>query len=125
MDTEAIVDVVTGVPIAWPRLESDAFLMTTGSARPLEDAFRIAHQQMVLWVAELTGLSELDAYQLVSQVALTPVANVVDTNYTVVAKVPKPSSAVRPRWAACTTGCGRGRRPGAATRDGERLTWPG
>jgi amidase len=89
MDTEAIVDVVTGVPVAWPRLESDAFLMTTGSARPLEDAFRIAHQQMVLWVAELTGQSELDAYQLVSQLALTPVANVVDTNYTVVAKVPK------------------------------------
>jgi hypothetical protein len=40
-------------------------------------------------VAELTGQSELDAYQLVSQTALTPVANVVDTNYTVVAKVPK------------------------------------
>ncbi len=93
MDTVAIVDVVplaaTGRPTAWPRLESDAFLMTTGSARPLEDAFRIAHQQMVLWVAELTGQSELDAYQLVSQVALTPIANVVDTNYTVVAKVPK------------------------------------
>jgi acetamidase/formamidase len=31
----------------------------------------------------------MDAYQLVSQTALTPVANVVDTNYTVVAKVPK------------------------------------
>jgi acetamidase/formamidase len=44
---------------------------------------------MVLWVAELTGQSALDAYQLVSQTALTPVANVVDTNYTVVAKVPK------------------------------------
>jgi hypothetical protein len=29
-----------------------------------------------------------DEHQLVSQVALTPVANVVDTNYTVVAKVP-------------------------------------
>ena len=89
MDTVAVVDVVTGSPIAWPRLESDEFLMTTGSARPLEDAFRIAHQQMVLWVAELTGQSTLDAYQLVSQVALTPVANVVDTNYTVVAKVSK------------------------------------
>jgi acetamidase/formamidase len=89
MDTEAVVDVVTGTPIAWPRLESDDFLMTTGSARPLEDAFRIAHQQMVLWVAELTGQSTLDAYQLVSQTALTPIANVVDTNYTVVAKVPK------------------------------------
>jgi acetamidase/formamidase len=63
--------------------------MTTGSARPLEDAFRIAHTQMVHWIAELTGLSTMDAYQLVSQVALTPIANVVDTNYTVVAKVPK------------------------------------
>jgi acetamidase/formamidase len=63
--------------------------MTTGSARPLEDAFRIAHQQMVLWVAELTGQSIIDAYQLVSQTALTPIANVVDTNYTVVCKVAK------------------------------------
>ena len=31
----------------------------------------------------------MDAYQLVSQTALTPIANVVDTNYTVVAKVAK------------------------------------
>ncbi|MFM8895221.1 MAG: hypothetical protein ACKOE2_07570, partial [Actinomycetales bacterium] len=64
-------------------------LMTTGSARPLEDAFRIAHQQMVLWVAELTQMSVIDAYQFVSQAALTPIANVVDTNYTVVCKVAK------------------------------------
>jgi acetamidase/formamidase len=63
--------------------------MTTGSARPLEDAFRISHQQMVLWVAELTGMSVIDSYQLVSQAALTPIANVVDTNYTVVCKFPK------------------------------------
>jgi hypothetical protein len=31
----------------------------------------------------------MDAYQLVSQTALTPIANVVDTNYTVVAKIAK------------------------------------
>jgi acetamidase/formamidase len=89
MDTVLVLDVIKQSPTAWPRLEDDTFLMTTGSARPLEDAFRIAHQQMVLWVAELTGQSTLDSYQLVSQTALTPVANVVDTNYTVVAKVPK------------------------------------
>ena len=89
MDTVAVVEVLKDVPTPWPRLESDGFLMTTGSARPLEDAFRIAHQQLVRWVAELTGQSDLDAYQLVSQTALTPVANVVDTNYTVVAKIPK------------------------------------
>ena len=89
MTTSLIVGVGHGVSTPWPRLESDTHIMTTGSARPLEDAFRIAHAEMVGWVASLTGLSTLDAYQLVSQVALTPVANVVDTNYTVVAKVPK------------------------------------
>jgi hypothetical protein len=44
---------------------------------------------MVHWVSELTGQSTLDSYQFVSQTALTPVANVVDTNYTMVAKVAK------------------------------------
>ncbi|GAA2369166.1 acetamidase/formamidase family protein [Dactylosporangium salmoneum] len=89
MDTVVVVDLIKGVPTPWPRLEDDAYIMTTGSARPLEDAFRIAHTELVRWVAELAGLSTLDAYQLVSQAALTPVANVVDTNYTVVAKFPK------------------------------------
>jgi acetamidase/formamidase len=90
MDTVLVLDLVKGgTPTPWPRLEDDTFIMTTGSARPLEDAFRIAHTEMVRWVQELAGLSDMDAYQLVSQTALTPVANVVDTNYTVVAKVPK------------------------------------
>jgi amidase len=44
---------------------------------------------MVLWVSELTGQSVIDAYQLVSQAVLTPIANVVDTAYTVVCKFPK------------------------------------
>ena len=90
MNTVAVVDLIKAVPTPWPRLEDDTYLMTTGSARPLEDAFRIAHTELVRWTAELTGLSAIDAYQLVSQAALTPVANVVDTNYTVVAKLPKP-----------------------------------
>jgi acetamidase/formamidase len=89
MDTLLVVDVIKDAPTAWPRLEDDGYLMTTGSARPLEDAFRIAHTELVHWVSELTGLSALDSYQLVSQAALTPIANVVDTNYTVVAKLPK------------------------------------
>jgi acetamidase/formamidase len=90
MDTVLVLDLIKGgTPTPWPRLEDDTFIMTTGSARPLEDAFRIAHTEMVRWVQELAGLSDMDAYQLVSQTALTPVANVVDTNYTVVAKVPK------------------------------------
>jgi len=37
----------------------------------------------------LLGLEELDAYQLVSQAGSAPAGNVVDTNYTMVAKLPK------------------------------------
>ena len=89
MDTVFSVELIKGAPTAWPRIEDDQFIMTTGSTRPLEDAFRIAHTELVHWTAELLELSVLDAYQLVSQAALTPIANVVDTNYTVVAKLPK------------------------------------
>lgn len=90
MDTVIVIDLLKGTtPVLWPRLESDNEIMTTGSTRPLEDAFRISQVQMVHWVAELTGLSVMDSYQFVSQTSRAPIANVVDTNYTVVAKVEK------------------------------------
>jgi acetamidase/formamidase len=89
MNTVLVVDLVKGVHTPWPRLESDTHLMSTGSARPLEDAFRIAQADMVQWTAELTGLSAMDAYQFISQAVEAPLANVVDTNYTSVAKLRK------------------------------------
>ncbi len=89
MRTTIIVDVLKGVETPWPRLESDEFLMSTGSVRPLEDAFRISQHDLVGWTGTLTGLSQLDAMQVVSQAGLAPVGNVVDTNYTMVAKLPK------------------------------------
>lgn len=89
MDSVVLVDLVKGSPTPWPRLETDEHIMTVGSAKPLEDAFRIAHTEMVHWIAELLSLSTMDAYQLVSQTALSPIANVCDTVYSVVCKVPK------------------------------------
>ena len=89
MNTLLIVDVIRGTYTPWPRLETDEFLITTGSTKPLEDAFRIALTEMVRWIASLLELSIMDAYQLVSQVALTPIANVCDTVYTVTCKIPK------------------------------------
>ncbi|WP_344656697.1 acetamidase/formamidase family protein [Catenulispora subtropica] len=88
MDTVIVVDVIPGAASGWPRLQNDEYLMTTGSARPLEDAFRISQHDLVVWTAELLGLDPLDALQLVSQTGLAPAANVVDTNYTMVAKLP-------------------------------------
>ena len=89
MNTVFVVDLIKGVRTPWPRLEDDRFIMSTGSARPLEDAFRVSQADMVHWLAGLNGLDPLDAYQLLSQVALAPVANVCDTNYTFVTKVDK------------------------------------
>ena len=89
MRTVVVVDLVKGGAPAWPRLESDEFLMSTGSVRPLEDAYRVSQRDLVGWAAELTGWDTLDAYQLVSQAGLAPAGNVVDTNYTMVAKLAK------------------------------------
>jgi acetamidase/formamidase len=89
MDTVLAVELLKGVATPWPRLESDTHIMSTGSVRPLEDAFRIAQADLVQWVSDLTGLSMLDAYQFLSQSVEAPLANVVDTNYTSVAKVRK------------------------------------
>jgi acetamidase/formamidase len=89
MDSVIIVDLIKGQPCPWPRLENDTHLMSTGSARPLEDAFRIAQADLVRWVAADFGLDVMDAYQLLSQTVEAPLANVVDTNYTSLAKVAK------------------------------------
>lgn len=89
MDTVVVVDLVKGVYTDWPRIETDDHLISTGSTKPLEDAFRIAHADLVGWVGAEVGLSPLDAYQLVTQAVESPVANVVDTVYTMTAKMPK------------------------------------
>jgi acetamidase/formamidase len=89
MDTVLVVDLIKGRACPWPRLENDDYVMSTGSARPLEDAFRIAHTDMVQWMGEEFGLSAMDAYQLLTQVAESPVANVCDPNYTFLCKVRK------------------------------------
>jgi acetamidase/formamidase len=92
MDVTLIVDLVKASQAsapAWPRLENDDEILVVGSSRPLEDAWRISQVEMITWLGGLLGLDRLDAYQLLTQVSLTPLANVVDTNYSAVTKVSK------------------------------------
>ena len=89
MDVTLAFDVIKGRAIRWPRFEDAEHIMVAGSARPLVDAFRIAHVELIEWLAEEYGLDKWDAYQVVSQAGVTRVANVVDPNYTVMAKFPK------------------------------------
>ena len=89
MDTLLTVELIKGVYCEWPRLEDDDSIMVAGSYRPLEDAFRIAHTQLIRWIGAETELSLMDTYQLVTQASRSPIANVCDANYTIVAKMPK------------------------------------
>lgn len=89
MNTTIVVELVKGIRTPWPRIEDDHFLISVGSARPLEDAFRVAHTDMVRWIAGELDADLLDAYQFVTQVSLSPIANVCDPNYSVVCKIPK------------------------------------
>jgi acetamidase/formamidase len=89
MTTTVIVDLVKGAAPGWPRLEDDEYLMTVGSSRPLEDAWRVSQVEMVSWLGELYALDKMDGYQLLSQISEVPLANVVDANYSVVTKAAK------------------------------------
>ena len=88
MDVILKIDVIKGKTIDWPRLEDDEHIMVAGSARPLIDAFRLAHVELVEWLEEY-GFDRWDAYALLGQLAESSVANIVDPIYTVVAKFPK------------------------------------
>lgn len=84
---EVQIDLIKAMPIAWPRLETEAFRMVIGSARPLEDAARIAYRELVRWVAADTGMDELDAYMLLTMCGKVRLGNMVDPKYTVGASI--------------------------------------
>lgn len=83
------VSVIKGHKINWPRFENDEAIMTVGAYRPLDDALRIAFTELVSWIHNDYGLSDLDAYELLSQVGRIHVDEMVDPNYVVVASIKK------------------------------------
>lgn len=87
-EVQVKVDVIKGEPIEWPRFIDENWIMTAGSARPLMEAYKIAHLEMIKWLCSEYGFNKLDALQVLSQVGRTRVGNVVDPRYTVVAKYP-------------------------------------
>lgn len=89
MDVILKIDVIKGKTIDWPRLEDDQYIMVAGSARPLIDAFRLAHVELIEWLVDDYGFGKWDAYALLGQIGESTVANIVDPIYTVVAKFPK------------------------------------
>jgi acetamidase/formamidase len=80
---------VKGKHTGWPRFENEKEIMTAGVYRPVDDALRIAVTELIHWIHADYGLSELDAYELLSKVAKIHLTEMVDPNYVVIASIEK------------------------------------
>ncbi len=87
--TTVTVDVIKGWTLTWPRLESAEVIMSIGSARPMEDAARIAYADLVRWLVDSYGFDKWDAYFILTQVGRARLGNMVDPNYTIGASISK------------------------------------
>ena len=83
------IDVLKGKQARWPRFENADRIMTAGIYRPVDDALRIAYTELINWIHADYGLSEQDAYQLLSQVGRAHLTEMVDPNYVVIASIEK------------------------------------
>ena len=81
-------DLIKGQKIRWPRIESPDKIMVIGSAKPMEDAARIAYAELIDWMGDY-GFSTEEGYQLLTQVGGLYVGNMVDTVYSLVASIEK------------------------------------
>jgi len=83
------LEVIKNKTAQWPRIEDETHIMVAGSARPLMDAVRVSHVELIKWLVADYGFDKWEAVQVLSQVGRIRIGNVVDPNYTVVAKFPK------------------------------------
>lgn len=89
MNVEVYVELIKRTPTPVPRIENAAEVMFVGSGRPLEDAARVAYKAMIGWARAHTGMSEVDAYQFVSQNTRGTIVQLVDPEYTVMVGMSK------------------------------------
>ena len=75
--------------MTWPRIETETHIATLGCARPLEDAMRIAFEQMIYWLSDDYGFTDPEAYLFLGQIAEARCTQVVNPKYTYICKVAK------------------------------------
>ncbi len=72
-----------------PRIETPTHIGTLGCARPLEDAMRIAFEEMVYWMEDDWKIPAAEGYMLLGQIAEARCTQVVNPKYTYICKVDK------------------------------------
>jgi acetamidase/formamidase len=75
--------------MTWPRIETPEHLVSIGCARPAEDAFRIAAQEMTAWLEEDYRFPPEEAVMLLGQILEARCTQFVNPKYSYVCKIPK------------------------------------
>jgi acetamidase/formamidase len=86
---EFSMDLIKGKKINWPRLENQDFIMVLGSSRALNEALQHATTELLRWLMESYGYDERGASLLLGQGMEYEISNVVDPEFTIVAKMRK------------------------------------
>jgi amidase len=89
LDVEFSVDLVKRKKINWPHLENADFIMVLGSSRALNEALQHATTELMRWLMESYGFDERGASLLLGQAMEYEISNVVDPEFTIVAKMRK------------------------------------
>jgi len=89
LDVEFSVDLIKQKKINWPRLENQDFIMVLGSSRALNEALQHATTELLRWLMESYGFDERGASLLLGQGMEYEISNVVDPEFTIVAKMRK------------------------------------
>jgi acetamidase/formamidase len=98
MDIEFTVELQTGVqsPL-FPRMENDDYLMASGIAGSIDEAFRQATTNLVRWLERRYNLNAAEVSSVLGTSMVYDVAEVVDPQVHVVAKAPKSALAALKR----------------------------
>src|SRR4051794_24296404 len=89
MDVEFTVDLVRGKSTQGPRFESDEYLMASGIANSLQEALQMATTQLAQWLERDYKLSPNESNIVLGAAMRYDIAEVVDPQVHIVAKVAK------------------------------------
>jgi amidase len=89
MDIEFTVDVVAGGAPGNPRMENADYLMASGIAGSVDESLRGATTNLVRWLEKDYGLNAAEVSSVLGTAMVYDIAEVVDPQPHVVAKVPK------------------------------------
>jgi amidase len=89
LDVEFSVDLLKRKKINWPRLENQDFIMVLGSSRAINEALQHSTTELMRWLMESYEFDERGASLLLGQAMEYEISNVVDPEFTIVAKMRK------------------------------------